>query len=332
VLKERKIYTVKLFEMKKKALIIGVTGQDGTLLSNFLFKKNYKIWGTSRFIETSNFESLKTLKILNKINIVKLNTENFTHTYEFIDKIKPNEIYFLGGQSSVGYSYLFPNRTLDSNIKSFVNILESSKKINSKIKIFYAGSSECFGETKKRGANEKTKFNPISPYAISKVTSIWLSDMYRSSYDMFVSNGILFNHESSLRPKKFVTKKIITAAYLISKNKRKKLSVGDINISRDWGWAEEYVKAMWLILQQPKSENFVIGTGKSNSLKKFIELAFNQFGLNWEDHVEINEKFIRPNDILYSCANPKKANEKLGWSSKLELEEIISRISEDIIL
>ena len=310
--------------MKKKiALICGISGQDGSLLANFLIKKRYKVIGTSRDAEAGNFNNLEALGIKKNIKFLSMNYEDFHSSLKVLKASLPDEIYYLSGQSSVSLSFEQPSETLKSNVLGFLNLLEACRMINKKTRIYYAGSSECFGNTNKYAANEKTKFDPKSPYAVAKSSAFWLANNYRSSYNLHISTGICFNHESPFRNNRFVTKKIISTAVNIANGSKEKLILGDLNISRDWGWAEEYIKAMWLMLQQKKAEDFVIATGETNSLKNFVKEVFNQFNLDWKKYVVQDKKLFRPQDIIYSKADPKKALKKLNWKAKFKMNDII---------
>ena len=260
-----------------------------------------------------------------------MSPEDFRSVFITFQRVEPDEIYFLAGQSSVGLSFEQPAETIQSISLGTLNILEAAKILKKQTKIYFAGSSETFGDTNGQRANEKTSFNTKSPYAVAKASASLLVDNYLEAYGLFVCTGILFNHESPLRPKHFVTKKIVSAAVRISKGSKEILELGRLDISRDWGWAPEYVEAMWLILQQKKAENFVIATGETNTLEKFVEISFSFFGLNWKDHVKVNESFKRPSDLLASFADVSKAYTKLGWKAKFKINDVIRlMISEQI--
>jgi GDPmannose 4,6-dehydratase len=317
--------------MKKRALICGISGQDGSYLAKLLLSKGYKVFGTSRDAQVSNFSNLQKLGCKNKIIFLSMSPEDFRSVFITFQRVEPDEIYFLAGQSSVGLSFEQPAETIQSISLGTLNILEAAKILKKQTKIYFAGSSETFGDTNGQRANEKTSFNPKSPYAVAKASASLLVDNYREAYGLFVCTGILFNHESPLRPKHFVTKKIVSAAVRISKGSKEILELGRLDISRDWGWAPEYVEAMWLILQQKKAENFVIATGETNTLEKFVEISFSFFGLNWKDHVKVNESFKRPSDLLANFADVSKAYTKLGWKAKFKINDVIRlMISEQI--
>ena len=259
---------------KIKSLIFGVTGQDGAYLSHLLFSKGHDVFGTTRNIRKKNLNNLKKLGVIKKIKIIKCDTKNFKIVNKLIKKIKPQEIYYLCGQSSVTKSFTNPAETFRSNTLGLLNILETVKKTNKKIKIFNAVSGQFYGNSKNNIYNEKSKIDPQSPYGVSKASSFWLTKIFREWYGIKCCSGILFNHESPLRSNEFVTKKIINCCKLIKKGKLKYLYLGNINIYRDWGWAPEYVEAMYLMLRQKHPKDLVIGSGKRHSLRSFVYEVF----------------------------------------------------------
>jgi GDPmannose 4,6-dehydratase len=311
----------------KRALIIGINGQDGAYLSKFLLDKDYEVMGTSRDSIASSFFNLKKLGIEERVKKVSMALNDFRSVLEVIKKFTPDEIYNLAGQTSVGLSFEQPVETMESIAFGTLNILEAVRFNDSPIRFYNAGSSECFGDTGNQHANESTPFSPRSPYAVAKTAAHGLVSNYRESYGLFACTGILFNHESSLRSKRFVTQKIIQTASYISKNLDAKLSLGNISIYRDWGWAPEYVEAMWLMLQRERPEDFVIATGKSVSLEYFIEKAFSYHGLSWKNHVLIDSSLFRPSGIEYEAADPRKAESILGWKAKYDVDDVIQMMS-----
>lgn len=313
---------------KPTALICGVSGQDGAYLAQLLFGKGYKVFGSSRDAQMNTFKNLRKLGILDKVKTLSIALTDFRSVYQALSKIKPDEVYNLAGQSSVGLSFDQPVETVESINIGTINILETIRFIGIPIRFYNASSSECFGDTNGIAADEDTPFRPRSPYAVAKASAHWMVANYREAYDLFACNGILFNHESPLRPERFVTKKIVKAACRISKGSSEKLSLGNIRIQRDWGWAPEYVQAMWLMLQQPKAEDFVIATGETKSLVDFIETAFNTVGLNWKDHVKKKSSLYRNTDISIGCANPKKAKEVLGWAASFRMKDVVRMMIE----
>tara|TARA_B100000963_G_C22552120_1_gene637282 strand:+ start:32 stop:1000 length:969 start_codon:yes stop_codon:yes gene_type:complete len=309
--------------IKKTALILGIAGQDGSFLARFLLSKNYSVFGTTRKKISLDQPNLRSLNIQKKVNLLSVELINYESVLELILKTSPDEIYCLAAQSSVSHSFQKPRATLESIIISTINVLEAVKKSNKEIKVYFAGSSECFGDTGIEPATENTPLNPCSPYGIAKSSAHLLTKNYKENYNIFACTGFLFNHESSLRPENFVTQKIIRSCVRISKGSQEKLELGNLSIIRDWGWAPEYVEAMWLMLQRPYPEDFIIATGQSNSLQSFVETSFNYFGLHWRDHILINKEFFRETDILVSRANPEKARKVLDWQPKKKIEDVI---------
>lgn len=310
--------------MKKIALINGISGQDGTYLAKFLLDKNYEVWGTSRDVQGSTFLNIQKLGIIDRINFLSMVPEDFRSVFVSLRKSSPDEVYYLAGQSSVGLSFDLPAETIQSNTIGTLNILEACRMLDKSPKIYFAGSSECFGDTPTRPASENTPFHPQSPYAVAKASSYWLVNNYREAYDLFASTGILFNHESPLRPDRFVTQKIIATARRIANGSKEILELGRLDIIRDWGWAPEYVEAMWLILQQEIPEDYVISSGESNSLESFVIETFNKFGLDSKRYVRINPKLVRPKDLLISRGDATKAYKKLGWKAKYKMRDVIN--------
>ncbi|MBU1109738.1 MAG: GDP-mannose 4,6-dehydratase [Candidatus Riflebacteria bacterium] len=307
----------------KTALICGVSGQDGSYLAQFLFRKGYRVWGTSRDAQGSSFSSLSMLGIRDKIQFISMVPEDFRSVLVAIKKSLPDEIYYLAGQSSVGLSFEQPAETIQSIVLGVLNVLEACRMMDGKIRFFHAASSECFGDTQGNRANETTPFLPRSPYAVAKSSAFWLVNNYREAYNLFACNGILFNHESPLRPARFVTQKIISSALKIAGGSQEKLLLGRLDIMRDWGWAPEYVEAMWLMLQQEKPEDLVVATGASNTLESFVETTFRELDLNWREHVEQVHEHMRPNELTVSRADPSKALQVLGWKAQYKMLDVI---------
>jgi len=312
----------------KKALICGISGQDGAYLGQLLLEKGYEVFGGSRNAQSGSFRNLETLNIKKDIQLISVNITDFRNTLQSISKIKPTEIYNLSGQSSVGLSFEQPVETLESIGLGNLNLLEAIRFTELPIKLYNAGSSECFGDTLGEPADELTAFRPRSPYAVAKATAFWQLANYREAYKLHACTGILYNHESPLRKENFVTRKIISTACRIHKGSNEKLYLGNIDISRDWGWAPEYVEAMWLMMQQEQADDFIIATGKTHSLEEFISLAFSKLQLNWKDHVSTDPDLVRLTDLRYGKANPQKAERILGWKARVSFEEIIERIIE----
>ena len=307
----------------KKALIIGITGQDGTYLAKHLLDKGYEVTGSSRDVMASSFANLQTLGIRDKVKLVSVSINDFRSVFNAIQSFNPDEIYNLAGQTSVGLSFDQPVEAIESIAIGTLNILEVIRLQNRPVRFYNAGSSECFGDTGNTPANEHTPFAPRSPYAVAKSTAKWLINSYRESYGLYACTGILFNHESPLRPERFVTQKIIAGAAKIKAGQLSKLQLGNLDISRDWGWGPEYVQAMWLMMQLDKPDDFVIATGRQESLKYFVSKAFEYFELDWQKYVEIEPSFFRPNEIISSVGNPQKAIEVLGWSKPTDVDGVI---------
>ncbi len=307
----------------KRALIIGISGQDGAYLAKHLLDKGYEVTGSSRDVMASSFGNLQALGIRDKVKLVSVSINDFRSVFNAIQSFNPNEIYNLAGQTSVGLSFDQPVEAIESIAIGTLNILEVIRLQNRPVRFYNAGSSECFGDTGDIPANEQTPFAPRSPYAVAKSTAKWLINSYRESYGLYACTGILFNHESPLRPERFVTQKIIAGAAKIKVGELSKLQLGNLEISRDWGWAPEYVQAMWLMMQLDKPDDFVIATGRKESLKYFVAKAFEYFDLDWQQHVEIEPSFFRPNEITSSVGNPQKAIETLGWSKPTDVDGVI---------
>ncbi len=309
--------------IKKRALICGVGGQDGSYLSQFLLKKGYEVWGTSRDAEGGLFLNLEKLGVLPRVNILSVVTEDYHSVFNSVQQSNPDEIYYLAGQSSVGLSFEQPVETIQSMTLGVINFLNAIRQLNTSIKFYNAGSSECFGDSDGIPANETTCFNPRSPYGIAKVAAHSLVSNFAESYSLFACTGILFNHESTLRPERYVTQKIIKSVKNIVDGKQEKIELGRLDIARDWGWAPEYVEAMWLMLQQDAPEDYVIATGSTYSLEEFVAEAFNIFNMDWEKYVVVNDEFKRPTDIASSQANPIKAQLQLGWKARTSMIGVI---------
>lgn len=315
-----------MFNQKKTALICGITGQDGSYLAKLLLDKGYNVWGTSRDAQGSSLSNLRNLGIHHRVKLLSLIPEDFRSVFTALKKSEPQEIYYLAGQSSVGLSFEQPAETIQSITIGTLNLLEACRMFDKEVKLYHAGSSECYGDTSGVSANENTPFYPRSPYAVAKASAFWLVDNYREAYKLYACTGILFNHESPLRPTRFVTQKIISTAKRIASGSKEKLQLGRIDISRDWGWAPEYVEAMWLMLQQDNPIDFVIATGKTYSLEEFVGETFFNLGLDWKMYVEQTQDFFRPTDIIISKADPSKAEKVLGWKASLHMPEIIKKM------
>ena len=318
-------------ESTKVALICGVSGQDGAFLAKLLLEKSYVVWGTSRDAQGSAFANLKALDIRDKINVLSMSPEDFRSVFVTVKRSAPTEIYLLAGQSSVGLSFEQPAETMQSITVGTLNLLEACRFVDHPVRLYSAGSSECFGDTRGIAANEQTPFQPRSPYAVAKSSAFWLVDNYREAYGLYACTGILFNHESALRPERFVTQKIVRAAARIASGSKERLRLGRLDISRDWGWAPEYVEAMWRMLQQPEADDFVIATGHTTKLESFVCEAFLAHGLDWKDYVDQADEFLRPTDLMVSKADATKAAAKLGWRATVMMPALVAKMVEGTV-
>jgi GDPmannose 4,6-dehydratase len=306
----------------KKALIIGVSGQDGAYLARLLLDKGYEVHGTSRDHEVSTFKNLDFLGIKDRVKLCSMVTSDFRSVLTALQRADADEIYNLAGQTSVGMSFEYPVETFDSILIGTMNLLECLRLLKKPVKFYNAGSSEVFGNTT-TPADEETPFKPRSPYATAKAAAHFAVANYREAYGLFACTGVLFNHESPLRPERFVTKKIVSTAVRIARGSQETLRLGNLSISRDWGWAPDYVEAMWRILQYKSPEDFVIGTGESRSLEEFTQEVFQCLGLNWEEHVRSDPSLLRPTDINFNCSKPSKALRLLEWKASHRFESVI---------
>ena len=317
--------------MFKVALITGITGQDGSYLAELLLSKGYEVHGIVRRValEDEYHRLWRIRKILNNVILHSGSLESYASLFNIIQKIKPDEVYHLAAQSYVGYSFEDEFSTLNININGTHYLLSAVKEFAlSKIKFYFAASSEMFGKVKKSPQNENTPFNPRSSYGISKVTGYYLTKNYREAYKLHASSGILFNHESPRRGFEFVTRKITHAVARIKKGVQKKLKLGNLKAKRDWGHAKDYVEAMWLMLQQNNSDDFVIGTGNEYSVEDFANKAFSYVGLNYKDHVVVDKRLIRPTEVDILLANFDKAKKILKWKPKTSFDDLVTNMVE----
>jgi GDPmannose 4,6-dehydratase len=310
----------------KTALICGVSGQDGTYLARFLLQRGYTVYGASRDAQASNFQNLRRLGLIDSVRLESLNITDFRSVLQALRRVNPDEVYNLAGQSSVALSFDQPVETLESVSLGTLNLLEAIRFTERPIRFYNAGSGECFGDTKEP-ADENTAFRPRSPYAVAKSAAHWEVANYADAYGLFACTGILFNHESPLRAERFVTRKIVAAAVRISRGSGERLRLGNLSVQRDWGWAPEYVEAMWTMLQQDKPESYVIATGRSHTLEEFVDCAFAGVGLSWRDLVDIDKRLYRPADFTYANANPARANERLGWRAKAAMPDVVAMMT-----
>ena len=312
-----------------RALICGVGGQDGAYLAQLLLGKGYEVWGTSRDAQAATFGNLALLGIRDRVTLVSMASNDFRSVLTTLKRSEPDEVYFLSGQSSVGLSFEQPVETLESITLGTLNLLEAVRFLDKPIRVYHASSSECFGDAGMVPATEDTPFRPRSPYGVAKASAHWLVANYREAYGLFACNGILFNHESPLRPPRFVTRKIIAAACRIANGSAEKLKLGKLNIVRDWGWSPEYVEAMWRMLRQEKADDFIVATGEANSLEDFVSFAFESLGLDWREHVVSDSALFRPSDLFWSQGCSNKAGEVLGWRATSRMRDVIRMMIEN---
>ena len=312
----------------KTALICGVSGQDGAYLSQLLLEKGYRVHGASRDAQVSGFRNLERLGIRDRVHLESVTITDFRSVLQALMRIRPDEVYNLAGQSSVGLSFEQPVETLESISIGVLNLLEAIRFTALPIRFYNAGSSECFGDVGDAAASETSPFRPRSPYAVAKAAAFWEVANYREAYSLFACTGVLFNHESPLRPERFVTRKIVAAACRIARGSGERLRLGDLAIQRDWGWAPEYVTAMWLMLQRDRPEDYVIATGETYPLERFVELAFAGLGLDWREHVESDPGLLRRTDIRVGRTDPRKAWTQLGWRARHGMPDVVRMMLE----
>lgn len=339
----------------KKALITGITGQDGSYLAEFLLEKGYEVHGIDRHvaIEDQRHRYSRLNHIMDKLHMHPCNITNYGRVYEIIDEIKPDEVYHLAAQSFVYESFIDSFNTMDTNINGTHNILQALYKLKRDAKFYFAASSEMFGKVHEVPQKETTKFHPRSPYGVTKVAGFWLSVNYREAYGMFCCNGILFNHESPRRGKEFVTRKITDKIADIKKGKDNVLVLGNIMSKRDWGHSKDYIEGMWMMLQQPKPDDYVLATGETHTVKEFLDVAFEAVNLKYElvdlhnnteedaNNIieEIRQKperifvvqhpiFYRPSEVDLLLGDATKAKEVLGWQPKIKFSELVAEMVE----
>lgn len=312
----------------KKALITGITGQDGSYLAELLLEKGYEVHGIIRRSSSFNTGRIEHLYQDFHVNDARVflhygDLADSSALSRLLEKIQPDEIYNLAAQSHVRVSFDIPEYTADVVALGTIRILDAIKETEIKTKFYQASTSELYGKVVETPQTEKTPFYPRSPYACAKLYSYWITVNYRESYDMYACNGILFNHESPRRGETFVTKKITHAIARILKKEQDKLYLGNLDAKRDWGYAKDYVEAMWLMLQQDKAEDYVIATGETHSVREFLDEAFSLVGLDWKKYVEIDPRYYRPAEVDLLLGNPAKAKEKLGWKPKTTFKELV---------
>ena len=316
--------------MSKIALITGITGQDGSYLAELLLTKGYTVHGIVRRValEDETHRLWRIRKILNDLSLHAASLESYASIFKIFQKVKPDEVYHLAAQSYVGHSFEDEFSTFNTNINGTHYILSASKEFAGKIKLYFAASSEMFGKVKKTPQDEKTSFHPRSTYGISKVTGYHLSINYREAFKLHTSNGILFNHESPRRGFEFVTRKISYGVARIKKGLQKKISLGNIKSKRDWGHAQDYVKAMWLMLQKDEPGDYVIGTGEEHSVEDFAKKAFDHVGLNYKDYITIDSNLIRPAEVISLLADYSKAKKYLKWQPEISFNSLVKDMVE----
>jgi GDPmannose 4,6-dehydratase len=307
----------------KTALICGISGQDGAYLARLLLEHGYTVVGASRDAQRTSFSNLEKLGIRERVRVISVALNDFRSVLTALSAIDPAEVYNLAGQSSVGLSFEQPVETLESISVAMLNLLEGIRFLGREMRLYNAGSSESFGDIGDAAADENTPFRPRSPYATAKAAAFWQVSNYRDAYGVYACSGILFNHESPLRPERFVTQKVVHGACRIAAGRQKTLKLGNLSVRRDWGWAPEYVEAMWRMLQDERPDDFVIATGETNRLEDFVAEAFRLVGLDWRRHVETDSSLLRPADVPVARANPAKAREKLGWTAKYKMRDVV---------
>ena len=306
-----------------RALVCGVGGQDGAYLARLLVDKGYEVWGTSRDAQVANFGNLERLGVRDSVIARSMAPKDFRSVVSTLYDCEPDEIYFLSSQSSVGLSFEQPAETLESICIGTLNVMEAIRLLRKPAKLYHASSSESFGDVGRMPADEATPFAPRSPYAVAKASAHWLVQNYREAYNLFACNGILFNHESPLRPARFVTRKIVSAASRIARGSKEKLVLGRLDIVRDWGWAPEYVQAMWSMLQNEAPRDYVIATGEAHSLQDFVAAAFEAVDLDWRDYVQSDSALFRPTDLSWSQGRPERAYRELGWKANFHMRDVV---------
>lgn len=308
----------------RRALILGVSGQDGAYLSQLLLQRGYEVHGTSRDADLQPFTRLRQLGIRDRIATHSTSLRDFREMLQLITTAQPDEVYNLAGQTSVGLSFSQPVEAIESIAGATLMLLEAVRFLKAPVRVYTSSSSESFGETEPgRAATEETPFSPRSPYATAKATAHWTTANYRQAYGIYACSGILFNHESPLRSDRFVTKKIARAVADIAAGRASRLTLGDLSVSRDWGYAPEYVDAMWRMMQQSEPRDYAIATGESRTVQDFVEAAFAHAGLSWRDHVDVDPALLRPNEIAYSRGDASKAQRDLGWEARVRFHELV---------
>ena len=310
--------------MAKRALITGVTGQDGSYLAELLLAKGYEVWGVVRRASTESYDRIEHIR--DQIEFVQADLLDQPSLTQALLESEPEEVYNLAAQSFVPTSWTQPVLTAEFTAVGVTRLLEAIKQVNPKIRFYQASSSEMFGKVLEVPQTENTPFYPRSPYGVAKVYGHYITVNYRESYDMHCSSGILFNHESPRRGLEFVTRKVTDAVARIKLGLATELPMGNLDAKRDWGFAGDYVEAMWMMLQQPEGDDYVVATGETHTVERLVEVAFSHVGLNWKDHVTLDERFVRPAEVDLLIGDPAKAKTKLGWEPKVGFEELVHRM------
>jgi len=310
----------------KKALITGITGQDGSYLAEFLLSKDYEVFGLVRRTSILNFERIKHIQ--DRIELISGDLLDQNSLMNAIKESNPDEVYNLASQSFVPASWKQPVFTGEATALGVARMLEAIRAVDPKIKFYQASSSEMFGKAREVPQTEKTQFYPRSPYGVAKIYGHWITINYRESYNMFCCSGILFNHESPRRGLEFVTRKVTNTVAKIKLSLSNELRLGNLDAKRDWGFAGDYVEAMWLMLQQDEPDDYVISTGLTHSVKDLLQIAFDYVNLNWKDYVVVDPKFVRPAEVKLLLGDPSKARKKLGWKPKISFEELVRMMVE----
>ena len=311
----------------KKALITGITGQDGSYLAELLLDKGYEVHGMVRRSSTETFSRIEHIR--DRINIEQADLLDQLSIVNLIETVQPDEVYNLAAQSFVPTSWTQPVLTAEFTAIGVTKVLEAIRLVNKDIRFYQASSSEMFGKVQEVPQSENTPLYPRSPYGVAKVYGHWITVNYRESYDIYACSGILFNHESPRRGKEFVTRKITDGVARIKCGLQDKLYLGNLDAKRDWGFAGDYVKAMWMMLQQDKPDDYVISTGETHSVKKFCAIAFERAGLNWENHIEIDQRFVRPAEVDLLVGDPQKAYKNLGWKPDISFEQLVNMMVDE---
>ena len=306
----------------KTALICGISGQDAAYLARLLLDRGYRVVGTSRDAAMASFANLTRLGIRDRIKVMSSSLTDFRSLIRVLLEAEPNEIYNLSGQTSVGLSFDQPAEALESIAYGTLNLLEAIRLLKRPVRFYNACSSECFGDTNGVPADEDTPFRPRSPYAVAKAAAFWQVSSYREAYNLHACSGILFNHESPLRPERFVTQKVVAAACRIAGGSRERLRLGDLEVERDWGWAPEYVDAMWRMVQEETPSDYVICTGETQPLSALVDEVFAAVGLVAKDYVEKDRALFRPSDIRSSVGTAARARERLGWKAEFHMRDV----------